>query len=112
MKKILLLLIVVAVAAGGALGYQRLFGSRGAQVCGRLAVLCGGQLSGERLERCAAQFDRLQEVVGKEKVTRMARCVDGAGSCIMGMGCVAGASLGATADFLKGMRQMLGGQGE
>jgi hypothetical protein len=108
MKKLVVFIVVVAlIGFGGYQLYIRVLNPN-QQVCSKLADLCaGGEMNADQRKSCMTGLDKLREVSGEDKSRKAGKCVLNSDSCIAAAGCMAGAGLGAAAEFLTGMKRAL-----
>ena len=108
MKKLVIFVVVVAlIGLGGYQLYIRVLNPNH-QVCAKLADLCaGGEMNAKQRKSCIKGLDKLRDVSGDDKSRKAGKCVLNSDSCMSAMGCMAGAGLGAAAEFLTGMKRAL-----
>jgi hypothetical protein len=101
MKKLLAFVIVLGVA--GFLVYRFVLTSAAERSCERLANLCGQKTAVDACVRTMKEVGK----TSKESASKFDGCMGDAKSCAEGLGCVAGAGIGAAGsminDFLKGL---------
>ncbi len=108
MKKLIIFVVIIGLlGVGGWQLYVRVF-SPGHQVCHKLADLCAnGEMNADQLKSCKEGLAKLEEVTGPDKARKAGKCVLNSDSCMGAAGCMAGAGLGAAAEFLTGMKRSL-----
>lgn len=101
MKKIVVVLLLVG--AGGFVYYKFLTPEK--RSCGKLASLCGAEVSGEK---CEDGLVDLKKGIGDDGAAKLHDCVGKAQSCAEATGCMVGAGVSGAADAVGKFMKRLG----
>jgi hypothetical protein len=110
MKSLLSTILVLGLLGGvGYLAYKRYAGPDKARACDRLATLCGSDLKGA-LKDCEQKMTEVEKTVGKDAMAKTVSCLNEAGSCARGVGCMVGTGVSALGEFFEGVRRSVQGK--
>jgi hypothetical protein len=113
MRKLVTTVIVLGLlGAGGYLLYRHVLAPPEQRACRHLADLCGNsdEAGQEALQRCQGLLQDLTRASGGKRMKKVTGCILESQSCAKGMGCLAGAGLGAAGEFFDGLREAIGGE--